>query len=399
MFVDRIYMDNAATTRVTEPVSEAMQPYFGEIYGNPMSVHSFGREARKGVEEARRQVAAALNAEPNEIYFTGCGTESDNWAIRGAAYANLRKGKHLITTQIEHHAVLHTCEQLEREGFNVTYLPVDEFGVVRMDALKAAIRPDTTLISVMAANNEIGTIQPIEEIAKLAKERGILFHTDAVQAIGSLSFDVKAMGIDLLSLSGHKFNAPKGVGALYIRNGVRLQRLIQGGAQERTQRAGTENVASIVGLGKAIAMAAENIDRHNAQLTAVRDRLIDRILAEIPYTRLNGHRTQRLPGNCNISFRFIEGESLLLALDLKGIAGSSGSACTSGSLDPSHVLLAIGLPHEIAHGSLRLSLSEENTIEQADRVVDALKEIVARLRSMSPLYDDFLREGENEGQN
>lgn len=392
-------MDNAATTRVTEPVFEAMRPYFGEIYGNPMSVHSFGREARKGVEEARRQVAAALNAEPSEIYFTGCGTESDNWAIRGAAYANLRKGKHLITTQIEHHAVLHTCEQLEREGFNVTYLPVDEFGVVRMDALKAAIRPDTTLISVMAANNEIGTIQPIEEIAKLAKERGILFHTDAVQAIGSLSFDVKAMGIDLLSLSGHKFHAPKGVGALYIRNGVRLQRLIQGGAQERTQRAGTENVASIVGLGKAIALAAENIDRHNAQLAAVRDRLIDRILAEIPYTRLNGHRTQRLPGNCNISFRFIEGESLLLALDLKGIAGSSGSACTSGSLDPSHVLLAIGLPHEIAHGSLRLSLSEENTIEQADRVVDALKEIVARLRSMSPLYDDFLREGENEGQN
>ncbi len=392
-------MDNAATTRVTEPVFEAMRPYFGEIYGNPMSVHSFGREARKGVEEARRQVAAALNAEPSEIYFTGCGTESDNWAIRGAAYANLRKGKHLITTQIEHHAVLHTCEQLEREGFNVTYLPVDEFGIVRMDALKDAIRPDTTLISVMAANNEIGTIQPIEEIAKLAKERGILFHTDAVQAIGSLSFDVKAMGIDLLSLSGHKFHAPKGVGALYIRNGVRLQRLIQGGAQERTQRAGTENVASIVGLGKAIALAAENIDRHNAQLTAVRDRLIDRILAEIPYTRLNGHRTQRLPGNCNISFRFIEGESLLLALDLKGIAGSSGSACTSGSLDPSHVLLAIGLPHEIAHGSLRLSLSEENTIEQADRVVDALKEIVARLRSMSPLYDDFLREGENEGQN
>ena len=399
MFVDRIYMDNAATTRVTEPVFEAMRPYFGEIYGNPMSVHSFGREARKGVEEARRQVAAALNAEPSEIYFTGCGTESDNWAIRGAAYANLRKGKHLITTQIEHHAVLHTCEQLEREGFNVTYLPVDEFGVVRMDALKAAIRPDTTLISVMAANNEIGTIQPIEEIAKLAKERGILFHTDAVQAIGSLPFDVKAMGIDLLSLSGHKFHAPKGVGALYIRNGVRLQRLIQGGAQERTQRAGTENVASIVGLGKAIALAAGNIDRHNAQLATVRDRLIDRILAEIPYTRLNGHRTQRLPGNCNISFRFIEGESLLLALDLKGIAGSSGSACTSGSLDPSHVLLAIGLPHEIAHGSLRLSLSEENTIEQADRVVDALKEIVARLRSMSPLYDDFLREGENEGQN
>ena len=383
-------MDNAATTRVTEPVFEAMRPYFGELYGNPMSVHSFGREARKGVENARRQVAAALGAEPSEIYFTGCGTESDNWAIRGAAYANARKGRHIITTAIEHHAVLHTCEQLEREGFNVTYLPVDEFGAVRMDALKDAIRPDTTLISVMAANNEIGTIQPIEAIAKIAHERGILFHTDAVQAIGSIPFDVKAMGIDLLSLSGHKFHAPKGVGALYIRNGLRLQRLIQGGAQERTQRGGTENVASIVGMGEAIERAAKNLDRHNAQLSAVRDRLIDRILSEIPFTRLNGHRTERLPGNCNISFRFIEGESLLLALDLKGIAASSGSACTSGSLDPSHVLLAIGLPHEIAHGSLRLSLSEENTIEEADRVVDALKEIVERLRAMSPLYDDFL---------
>ena len=389
--MERIYMDNAATTRVTQPVMEAMQPYFGEIYGNPMSVHSFGRESRKAVENARRQVAQALNAQPNEIYFTGCGTESDNWAVRGAAYANVKKGKHLITTQIEHHAILHTCEQLEKEGFEVTYLPVDEFGTVRMDALEKAIRPDTTLISVMAANNEIGTIQPIEEIARLAHAHGILFHTDAVQAIGSIAFDVKAMGIDMLSLSGHKFHAPKGVGALYIRSGVKLQRLIYGGAQERTQRAGTENLASIVGLGKAIELAAENIDRHNAQLTAVRDRLIDRILEEIPYTRLNGHRTQRLPGNCNISFQFIEGESLLLSLDMKGIAASSGSACTSGSLDPSHVLLAIGLPHEIAHGSLRLSLSEENTIEQADAVVDALKEIVERLRAMSPLYDDFLQ--------
>lgn len=389
--MERIYMDNAATTRVTQPVMEAMQPYFGEIYGNPMSVHSFGRESRKAVENARRQVAQALNAQPNEIYFTGCGTESDNWAVRGAAYANVKKGKHLITTQIEHHAILHTCEQLEKEGFEVTYLPVDEFGTVRMDALEKAIRPDTTLISVMAANNEIGTIQPIEEIARLAHAHGILFHTDAVQAIGSIAFDVKAMGIDMLSLSGHKFHAPKGVGALYIRSGVKLQRLIYGGAQERTQRAGTENLASIVGLGKAIELATENIDRHNAQLTAVRDRLIDRILEEIPYTRLNGHRTQRLPGNCNISFQFIEGESLLLSLDMKGIAASSGSACTSGSLDPSHVLLAIGLPHEIAHGSLRLSLSEENTIEQADAVVDALKEIVERLRAMSPLYDDFLQ--------
>ena len=391
--MERIYMDNAATTRVTEPVMEAMQPYFCEIFGNPMSVHSFGRDSRKAVENARRQVAAALGAQPNEIYFTGCGTESDNWAVRGAACANVKKGKHIITTAIEHHAILHTCEQLEKEGFEVTYLPVDEFGVVRMDELEKAIRPDTTLISVMSANNEIGTIQPIEEIAKIAKAHKILFHTDAVQAIGSIAFDVKAMGIDMLSLSGHKFHAPKGVGALYIRNGVHLQRLINGGAQERTQRAGTENLASIVGLGKAIELATANIERHNAQLTAVRDRLIDRILEEIPYTRLNGHRTQRLPGNCNISFQFIEGESLLLALDLKGIAGSSGSACTSGSLDPSHVLLAIGLPHEIAHGSLRLSLSEENTIEQADKVVEALKEIVARLRSMSPLYDDFLREG------
>ena len=383
-------MDNAATTRVTEPVMEAMRPYFCEIFGNPMSIHSFGRESRKAVEKARGQVAAALNAQPNEIYFTGCGTEADNWAVRGTAYARKNRGKHIITSAIEHHAILHTCQQLEQEGFEVTYVPVDEFGVIRMDELERAIRPDTILISVMSANNEIGTIQPIEEIAKLAHAHGILFHTDAVQAIGSIRFDVKAMGIDMLSMSGHKFHSPKGVGALYIRNGVRIQRLMTGGAQERTQRPGTENLASIVGMGKAIELATENIDRHNAQLSAVRDRLIDRILAEIPYTRLNGHRTQRLPGNCNISFQFIEGESLLLSLDLKGIAASSGSACTSGSLDPSHVLLAIGLPHEIAHGSLRLSLSEENTLEQADKVVDALKEIVARLRSMSPLYDDFL---------
>ena len=383
-------MDNAATTRVTEPVMEAMQPYFCEIFGNPMSIHGFGRESRIAVEKARKQVADAIGAKPNEIYFTGCGTEADNWAVRGTAYARKNRGKHIITSAIEHHAILHTCQQLEQEGFEVTYVPVDEFGVIRMDELERAIRPDTILISVMSANNEIGTIQPIEEIAKLAHAHGILFHTDAVQAIGSIRFDVKAMGIDMLSMSVHKFHSPKGVGALYIRNGVRIQRLMTGGAQERTQRPGTENLASIVGMGKAIELATENIDRHNAQLSAVRDRLIDRILAEIPYTRLNGHRTQRLPGNCNISFQFIEGESLLLSLDLKGIAASSGSACTSGSLDPSHVLLAIGLPHEIAHGSLRLSLSEENTLEQADKVVDALKEIVARLRSMSPLYDDFL---------
>ncbi len=388
--MERIYMDNAATTRVTEPVMEAMQPYFCEIFGNPMSIHGFGRESRIAVEKARKQVADAIGAKPNEIYFTGCGTEADNWAVRGTAYARKNKGKHIITSAIEHHAILHTCQQLEQEGFEVTYVPVDEFGVIRMDELERAIRPDTILISVMSANNEIGTIQPIEEIAKLAHAHGILFHTDAVQAIGSIHFDVKAMGIDMLSMSGHKFHSPKGIGALYIRNGVRIQRLMTGGAQERTQRPGTENLASIVGMGKAIELATANIDRHNAQLSAVRDRLIDRILAEIPYTRLNGHRTQRLPGNCNISFQFIEGESLLLSLDLKGVAASSGSACTSGSLDPSHVLLAIGLPHEIAHGSLRLSLSEENTLEQADKVVDALKEIVARLRSMSPLYDDFL---------
>ena len=390
--MERIYMDNAATTRVTEPVMEAMQPYFCQMFGNPMSLYSYGREARKAVENARRQVAAAINADPNEIYFTSCGSESDNWALRGAAYANLRKGKHLITSTIEHHAILNTCAALEKEGFEVTYVPVDEFGVLDVAALEKAIRPDTTLISIMSANNEIGTIQPIEEIAKIAHAHNILFHTDAVQAIGSIKFDVKAMGIDMLSMSGHKFHAPKGVGVLYIRRGVRLQRLITGGEQERGQRAGTENVASIVGLGKAIELATADIDGHNAQLSAIRDHLIERILAEIPYTRLNGHRTQRLPGNCNVSFRFVEGESMLLSLDLKGIAASTGSACASGSLDPSHVLLAIGLPHEVAHGSIRLSVNEENTMEQADYVVDALKEIVARLRSFSPLYDDFLQQ-------
>ena len=389
--MERIYMDNAATTRVTEPVMAAMQPYFCEIFGNPMSIHSFGREARKAVEHARGQVAAALKAEPAEIYFTGCGTESDNWAVRGAAYANVKKGKHLITSAIEHHALIHTCQQLEKEGFEVTYMPVDEFGRVDPADLERAIRPDTTLISIMTANNEVGTIQPIAEIGSIAHEHGVLFHTDAVQAIGSVDFDVKAMNIDMLSMSGHKFHAPKGVGALYIRKGVRLQRLINGGEQERGQRAGTENVASIVGLGKAIELATADIPTHNLQLSAVRDRLIGRILEEIPYTRLNGHRTERLPGNCNISFAFIEGESMLLSLDLKGIAASTGSACASGSLDPSHVLLAMGLKHEEAHGSIRLSLSEENTLEQADAVVDALKEIVARLRSLSPLYDDFIK--------
>ena len=388
----RIYMDNGATTRVTEPVFEAMQPYFCEIYGNPSSAHNFGYVSRHAIDAAREQVAKAINADVNEIYFTGCGTESDNWAVRGAAYENMKKGRHIITTAIEHHAILHTCAQLEKEGFELTYLPVDEYGFVTPEQLDAAIRPDTTLVSIMTANNEIGTIEPIAELAAVCKKHGVLFHTDAVQAIGSVKIDVKAMQIDMLSMSGHKFHAPKGIGVLYIRKGVRLQQFMNGGAQERNRRAGTENLASIVGIGKAIELATADIDAHNAQLSAIRDHMIERILKEIPFTRLNGHPTTRLPGNVNVCFRFIEGESLLMLLDAKGIAGSSGSACTSGSLDPSHVLLAIGLPHEIAHGSLRLSLSEENTMEEADYVVDALVEIVSRLRSMSPLYDDFLKE-------
>lgn len=384
--MNRIYMDNAATTRVTEPVFEAMKPYFCEKFGNPMSVHSFGRESRRAVEEARRQVAAALNADSREIYFTGCGTESDNWALRGAAYARGNTRRTLVTTTIEHHAILHTAEQLEKEGFKVVYVPVDEFGIVKLDEMEKAITEDVFLVSVMTANNEIGTIQPIEEIARMAHAKGALFHTDAVQAIGSVKIDVKAMGIDLLSLSGHKFHAPKGVGALYMKNSVHIERLIRGGAQERTQRAGTENLASIVGLGKAIELATADIDAHNARLAGMRDHMISEILARIPETRLNGDATRRLPGNVNVSVRYIEGESLLLSLDLKGIAASSGSACTSGALDPSHVLLAIGLPHEIAHGSLRLTMNEENTMEEVDTVVEALVEIVKRLRAMSPLY-------------
>lgn len=384
--MNRIYMDNAATTRVTEPVFEAMKPYFCEKFGNPMSVHSFGRESRRAVEEARRQVAAALNADSREIYFTGCGTESDNWALRGAAYAKGNTRRTLVTTTIEHHAILHTAEQLEKEGFKVVYVPVDEFGIVKLDEMEKAITEDVFLVSVMTANNEIGTIQPIEEIARMAHAKGALFHTDAVQAIGSVKIDVKAMGIDLLSLSGHKFHAPKGVGALYMKNSVHIERLIRGGAQERTQRAGTENLASIVGLGKAIELATADIDAHNAKLTGMRDHMISEILTRIPETRLNGDATRRLPGNVNVSVRYIEGESLLLSLDLKGIAASSGSACTSGALDPSHVLLAIGLPHEIAHGSLRLTMNEENTMEEVDTVVEALVEIVKRLRAMSPLY-------------
>ena len=392
--MDRIYLDNAATTAVSPEVLTAMLPYFTECYGNPSSIHSTGRDAHKAVDAARRQVAAAINADPSEIYFTAGGSESDNWAIKGTAFAKRDKGNHIITTAIEHHAVLHTCQWLEKQGFEVTYLPVDEYGFVTPEQLDAAIRPDTTLVSIMTANNEIGTIEPIAELAAVCKKHGVLFHTDAVQAIGSVKIDVKAMQIDMLSMSGHKFHAPKGIGVLYIRKGVRLQQFMNGGAQERNRRAGTENLASIVGIGKAIEIATANIDAHNEKLSAIRDHMIERILKEIPYTRLNVHPTTRLPGNVNVCFRFIEGESLLMLLDAKGIAGSSGSACTSGSLDPSHVLLAIGLPHEIAHGSLRLSLSEENTMEEADYVVDALVEIVSRLRSMSPLYDDFIKENQ-----
>ena len=384
-------MDNAATTRVIEPVFEAMKPYLCDIYGNPSSVHGFGREALTALDRARGQVAAALGAQSSEIYFTGCGTESDNWAIRGAAYARKSKGNHIITTQIEHHAVLHTCQQLEKEGFEVTYLPVDEFGLVHPEELEKALRPETTIVSIMYANNEIGTIEPIAELCKIARAHGALFHTDAVQAVGHVPIDVKALDVDMLSLSGHKLHAPKGVGALYIRKGLHIQRFMEGGAQERNQRAGTENVASIVAMGAAIELAVKHLDENVAKIAAMRDRLTRRILAEIPYTRLNGHPEKRLPGNVNVCFRFIEGEALLLSLDLMGIAGSSGSACTSGSLDPSHVLLAIGLPHEIAHGSLRLSLSEGNTVEEVDYVVEALKKIVERLRAMSPLYDEFCK--------
>ncbi|MEA4898496.1 MAG: cysteine desulfurase NifS [Eubacteriales bacterium] len=381
-----IYMDNAATTRITEPVFEAMKPYLTEVYGNPSSVHGYGRTARAALEQARAQVAAALNAESSEIYFTGCGTESNNWAIFGAARARSNKGRHIITSSIEHHAVLHPCEALEKQGFEVTYLPVDADGLVSPESLEAAIRPDTILVSIMTANNEIGTIQPIAELSAIARKHKVLMHTDAVQAIGSVAIDLKALPVDMLSLSGHKFHAPKGVGVLYIRRGVVIERLIQGGAQERTQRAGTENLASIVGLGAAIERATARMEEHNAYLTRLRDKMIRNLTTLIPDTRLNGHPTKRLPGNVNVSTRFIEGEALLLSLDLKGIAASSGSACTSGSLDPSHVLLAIGLPHEIAHGSLRLSLSEDNTEAEVDAVVAALQEIVQRLRDMSPLY-------------
>ena len=387
--MNRVYMDNAATTPVSPAVLEKMLLYFSECYGNANSIHSTGLDARKALNAARKKVAAALNCNPEEVYFTSGGSESDNWALKGVAFANRKKGNHIITSAIEHHAILHTCEWLEKQGFEITYVPVDADGLVNPADVEAAITDKTILISIMAANNEIGTIEPIEEIAKIAHAHHVLFHTDAVQAIGAIPVDVRAIGCDLLSLSGHKFHGPKGVGALYIKQGTRIDNLIHGGAQERGRRASTENVAGIVGMAEAIELATANIPEKAARISALRDQLIDGLTA-LPYVRLNGHRTKRLPGNVNVSVRFIEGESLLLRLDLAGVAASSGSACTSGSLDPSHVLLAIGLPHEIAHGSLRLSLSDTTTQEEVDYVLSVLPGIIEYLRDMSPLYNDFM---------
>ncbi len=386
-----IYLDNAATTKTAPEVVEAMLPYFSENYGNPSSVYSFASKNKDAVTEQREIIARALGAKTNEIYFTAGGTESDNWALKATAEAYASKGKHIITTKIEHHAILHTGEYLEGRGFEVTYLDVDENGLVRPEEVEAAIHPDTILISVMFANNEIGTIEPIKEIGRIAHEHGVLFHTDAVQAFGQVPIDVDELGIDMLSASGHKLNGPKGIGFLYIRKGVKIRSFIHGGAQERKRRAGTENVPGIIGLGKAVERAVATMAERSAKEIELRDYLIGRVLEEIPYCRLNGDPVDRLPNNANFSFEFIEGESLLIMLDMKGICASSGSACTSGSLDPSHVLLAIGLPHEIAHGSLRLTLGEETTREDIDYVVDSLKEIVARLREMSPLYEDFVK--------
>lgn len=387
-----IYLDNAATTQTAPEVVEAMLPYFTENYGNPSTIYSLGSTSKKAVNEARRTIADAIGAKQEEIYFTAGGSESDNWALKATAEAYASKGKHIITTKIEHHAILHTCEYLEKRGFEITYLNVDRDGLIDLEELKAAIRPDTILISVMFANNEIGTIEPIEEIGAIAKERNVLFHTDAVQAFGQVPIDVDKLHIDMLSASGHKLNGPKGIGFLYIRSGLKLRSFIHGGSQERSRRAGTENVPGIVGLGKAVERALRIMDEKTKHEIELRDYLIERVEKEIPYCWVNGHRTKRLPGNVNFSFLYIEGESMLIMLDMKGICASSGSACTSGSLDPSHVLLAIGLKHEEAHGSLRLTLSEENTKEQMDFVVDNLKQIVARLRDMSPLYADFVEE-------
>lgn len=384
----RIYVDHSATTPMRKEVLDAMLPYFTENFGNASTVYAEGREAKKALNTARAQVAKAIGAKDDEIFFTGSGTEADNWAIRGVAMANANKGKHIITSAVEHHAVLHTCQALEKEGFRVTYLPVDEFGMVSAKSVEDAICDDTILITIMTANNEIGTIMPIAEIGKIAKEKGVIFHTDAVQAIGMMEINVDEMNVDLLSLTGHKFYGPKGSGALYIRKGTKIGKFVIGGGQEKNRRAGTENIPAIVGLGKAIELATADIEGHTKPLKEMRDRFIKRVLDEIPYTRLNGHPTQRMASNANISFEFIEGESLLLMLDMKGISASSGSACTSGDLDPSHVLLAIGLKHEVAHGSLRVTFGDSNGPEDADKIVDELKVIVERLRQMSPLYEE-----------
>ena len=386
-----IYMDNAATTQVYPEVFDAMKPYFTEFYGNPSSIYSFAGNSKKAVEDARKTIADFLGARTEEIYFTGGGSESDNWALKATADAYANKGKHIITSKIEHHAILHTCEYLEKKGFEVTYLDVDENGFVNPADVEKAIRPDTILVSIMTANNEIGTIEPIAEIGKIAKDHGVLFHTDAVQAFGHIPMNVDEMNIDMLSASGHKINGPKGIGIMYIRKGVKIGSFVHGGAQERQRRAGTHNVPGIVGIGKAVELARDNMKERMEYETKLRDHLISRVMEEIPYAKLNGDKVKRLPNNVNVCFRFIEGESMLILLDQNGVCGSSGSACTSGSLDPSHVLLAIGLPHEIAHGSLRLTLSEKNTMEEVDFTVDKLKGIIERLRSRSPLYEAFVK--------
>ena len=387
----KIYLDNAATTRTAQEVVDAMIPYFTENYGNPSSIYELGQRSKEAITTAREQIAEVIGAKPEEIYFTAGGSEADNWALKAACEAYEKKGKHIITTKIEHHAILHTCEYLEKKGVEVTYLDVDENGLVDLDALQKAIRPDTILISIMFANNEIGTIEPVKEIGMIAKEHGILFHTDAVQAFGQVPIDVDDMHIDMLSSSAHKINGPKGIGFLYIRKGVKIRSFVHGGAQERKRRAGTENVPAIVGYGVAAKRAADTMEERTARERQLRDDFIKRVEKEIPYVKLNGHPDKRLPNNINFSFRFIEGESLLIMLDMKGIAGSSGSACTSGSLDPSHVLLAIGLPHEIAHGSLRLSLGEDTTKEDLDYTLEQIKEIIQKLRDLSPSYEDFIR--------
>ena len=386
-----IYLDNAATTKTAPEVVQAMLPWFTENYGNPSSIYSLGTESKKAVSEAKDIIAGSLGAASNEIYFTAGGSEADNWALKAAAEAYASKGKHIITSKIEHHAILHTCEYLEKKGCEITYVNVDENGIVKLDELEKAIRPDTILISVMFANNEIGTVQPIKEIGEIASRHNVLFHTDAVQAYGQLPINVDECHIDMLSASGHKLNGPKGIGFLYIRKGIKIRSFIHGGQQERGRRAGTENVPGIVGMGAAAKRAFSILEEKRAKETELRDYLIEQIEKEIPYCRLNGDRNRRLPNNVNFSFRFVEGESLLIMLDMKGICASSGSACTSGSLDPSHVLLAIGLPHEIAHGSLRLTLNEENTKEEMYTTVAAIKEIVTKLRNMSPLYEDFVK--------